>query len=120
MLANLDIRMNKLNIILLIISFFVISCSNKNESTPEIIEKNKLCSLLTDLHIASSAKRLGFLNPKDTIKNSNVNKLIFKKYNTTALQLNKTISYYSQHPDSLNALYIQVIEMVSAKQAQLK
>lgn len=107
-------------IILILISSIIYSCNFSSDDNLPKVNPNTLCDLLIDLHFASTAKSIGLLNPIDTFPKGKVSDRILKQYKVSESDLQQSIKYYSNKPDSLSALYSRMIERISTKQAQMR
>ncbi len=105
----------------LFLAILVVSCSTPKVEIPKmVIDKEKMVSILTDLHLAEAAGTLNFTN-KDTSKliAANYNEFIFKNHNTTKVEFMKSYNYYVSHPEELNSVYDGVLMELSKMQGNL-
>jgi len=85
---------------------FIVSCSENNE----IIEKDKLVIILSDLHKTNAIlgdKKLLDVNLKK--KKASYYNYFFKKHNITQAQFEKTIDYYSHNLQDYVLLYDEIV-----------
>lgn len=104
--------MNRLKPCVLLVIFFF-SCSKAPEG---IIPKDRMTSVLEDVHLANSyAANYGDL---DTIKHRTSTYLnaIYKKHHIDSVIFNKSLKYYSANPTLLNEIYLQVEKDLSRLQ----
>lgn len=96
--------MTRLLLLFCTIIFFA-SCG---DGTPnDVIGKEEMTSLLTDLHLADGYTST--LYGGDKAKEiAATYKAIYKKYNTDSLQVRKSLSFYTANPQVLQLMYVQI------------
>src|SRR4051812_358927 len=97
------------------LSLITLSCSYKKEvpPPPDLIEESKMVLLITDISISEAIltnEPLASMN--DSIKKIN----IFKEHGVTNQQFLSSMKYYSENPYKLQDIYMQVSDLISAKQ----
>lgn len=96
---------------------FLFSCTGR--SPENIIKKERMIGVLTDMHIASAyATTFGDL---DTIKQKTADYLnaIYIKHQTDSTSFRKSLEYYSEKPELLSKMYEQVHKNLEAKEKVL-
>lgn len=110
--------MKKIWIPLLLIFF---ACTEKKEvKIPDnILSKEKMTAVLTDVHIVEAMINLNLVRigntPQDTTNYYN----IFKKNNTSRKQYEDSFKFYSDHPELFKEIYDGVLIELSKKQAEV-
>lgn len=79
-----------------------------------------MISIITDVQMAEAAARIK-KNKSRNIKNEKAISnlyyaLIFKKYNITKKDFDKSLAYYNQNINELNEIYTEVITNLNKKQ----
>lgn len=84
----------------------------------EYIQRDSMVTILADIHIAEA--RILSLNTGagDKQKNASYYKYVFQKHAITPKQFKESLSYYSQSPELMNAVYTDVINELSRRQAE--
>ena len=105
-----------MKIISFILSLILLSCGNpKTEIPQDILSKNSFIGLLKDIHLSEAKfelhKTKGMENAKNELAN-NYNS-IYKKYEITVDDFDKTLDYYAQHPEQLEKIYTRVLEQLT-------
>ena len=95
---------------LLLLFFVYVFFSACGNDTPEgIVPKEKMVSLLTDLHLANGYASMFYDNSDSSKQKSAASyKALYKKYDTDSLGLRRSMSYYIQRPEELELMYKQV------------
>ena len=94
---------------LLFASLFL-SCKKKEEIPADILPKNKMTAILTDIHLNEAMineqryKRDSLPEISSTFYCN-----IFEKHETTADEFQKSLDYYSFHLDELKKVYQEVV-----------
>jgi hypothetical protein len=101
-----------------ILPIFLFSCGKKNSNTvPEnILSKEKMVQVLTDIHIAEAEMSLGAF-PDSSSKEKISFQKIFEKEQITKEQYETSLSFYIDHPEMLNEIYQEVLNELSKKQS---
>jgi hypothetical protein len=100
--------------------FFLISCKqNKPDEIPEnILAKDKMILVLTDMHILESAINLNLVSANFTANDSVMFYNVFENNHTSKKQYEESLNFYKSHPKLLNELYDSVLVLLSRKQAE--
>lgn len=107
------------NILLLFLLLFV-GCTHKSDSIPkDIIAHEKMVNVLVDFYLVESANNLSQLQG-DTAKPGydNLFESIFKKYDITKQQYEKSMKYYADNTAKLDKIYDDVLAKLNLMQAQ--
>ena len=107
--------------ITLFFSALLLFAACKNEKTPPgIIKQDKMTNLLIAVHIVDGSVYNIDPQPDSLYKLATGKyKATFKKFGTDTGTFNKSIKYYSQHPDLMEAMYANIIKKLSFKQDSL-
>ena len=105
-----------MKIISFILSLILLSCGNpKTEIPQDILSKNSFIGLLKDIHLAEAKfelhKTKGMENAKNELAHNYSS--IYKKYEITIDDFDKTLDYYAQHPEQLEKIYTRVLEQLT-------
>jgi hypothetical protein len=105
-----------MKIISFILSLILLSCGNpKTEIPQDILSKNSFIGLLKDIHLAEAKfelhKNKGMENAKNELAHNYSS--IYKKYEITVDDFDKTLDYYAQHPEQLEKIYTRVLEQLT-------
>jgi len=96
----------------LILGFFVlifVSACNRNQVPDGIIENGKMILLLTDIHLVDSYVSSAAYDTT-TQPAANYYKVVYQKYKTDSLQVQKSLRYYSRDPELLDTMYYKVLK----------
>ena len=107
--------MHKYNKLFFSVLIFLIAC-NGNKSPGDVINQERMTSLLTEMHIADGTMYTVMQMP-DTLYKYGTGKylVIFKKYHTDSVEFRKSFKYYSAHPDLLSSIYEQITTNLKQK-----
>ena len=105
-----------MKIISFILSLILLSCGNpKTEIPQDILSKNSFIGLLKDIHLAEAKfelhKTKGMENAKNELAHNYSS--IYKKYEITVDDFDKTLDYYAQNPEKLEKIYTSVLEQLT-------
>ena len=107
-------------ILCLLFVFILASCGDKNKSVTipsNILSKEKMAAVLTDIHIAEAEAGSRTL-PDSTSKVPVSFEKIFEKDSISKSQYEESLSFYMDHPDLLDTVYVQVLNELSKMQGQ--
>ncbi|MBN8702374.1 MAG: DUF4296 domain-containing protein [Bacteroidetes bacterium] len=100
-----------------ILSVVLIACSNSdtvNEQKPTF-SKDTIVNTMVDIHILEAQLTLGLLKQEG---DSNQVENIYKKNGITKKYYEDALAYYAQHPVEMVAVYDEVINELSKRQAK--
>ena len=105
-----------MKIISFILSLILLSCGNpKTEIPQDILSKNSFIGLLKDIHLAEAKfelhKTKGMENAKNELAHNYSS--IYKKYEITVDDFDKTLDYYAQNTEKLEKIYTRVLEQLT-------
>ncbi|MEO8887252.1 MAG: DUF4296 domain-containing protein [Mucilaginibacter sp.] len=93
---------------------FLYACSN----TPKgIIKPHEMTALMVDVHIADGSLYTIDVPTGDSLYKYGFNRfaLVFKKHHTDSTQFKKSLKYYTMHPDKMEPVYKDVIQILQNK-----
>ena len=105
-------------VILLSLLLFLAACDQK-KAPNGIIENKKMVAVLTDVHLVDAY--ISLIPYNDSVlkqQSSKYYEAIYKKYNISRLDFDKSVKYYSQQPKVLDSMYSQVSANLSKKEKQ--
>jgi hypothetical protein len=95
------------NLLATLIFLFLLSCGEKLLETPEdLIPKDKMINILSDLAILNAAKN----SNADILRDHNIEptKFVFEKYEVDSLQFVTSDVYYASLPKEYEAMYVEI------------
>lgn len=101
--------------------FFVIlsSCSKGNSKSVNIPDPNEMAKVVADIHLAESS--LSTLSAKaPTLEHPRYFKSVLDKYHLNKDDFDSAVAYYSARPDEYQKIYEKVIEILTAKELEVK
>ena len=109
-------------LLLLILSIVMTSqsCKRGDAKTPEnVIVKDKMISIMLDINLVESSLRMNPpRNMNDSLQIKSYYKVIFKKYKVTKTEFDKSVEYYSKHPEKFGEIYDEIISRLSRMQSE--
>jgi len=94
---------------------FLFSC--KWDKTPDgILPPDKMVDLLTAVHIVDGS--IYNIDPRPDslyIRGKGKYIAVFKRFHTDSLQFNKSLKYYTFHPDQMETMYEKVVKNLQNK-----
>jgi len=101
----------------LLLLILIFSCISKEPSVPgDIIPVEKMAVILADIHLAQAG--VNFPAKRDTIIRAANYSMVFHIHSTDTAQVEKSLTFYKQHPVLMNRIYDRVIEELSRIQAE--
>lgn len=93
--------------LIFILSILSLSCTSRTiyKKPKDLIDKEKMISLWTDLYIASGAKTVKTITLKSKI---NYIPLVLKKYNIDSVQFSNSNIYYTSRIDEYQKMFMEV------------
>jgi hypothetical protein len=88
---------------------------------PGVLNKSEMIDLLVDINLAESALRVGtpaHIQASDSLYQKSQFIQVFKDHEVTPGEFDKSLSYYSEHVDDLNEIYLEVIDKLATMQAE--
>jgi hypothetical protein len=86
-----------------------------------VLSKSKMADLLVDINLAESALRVGtpaHIQASDSIYQKSQFIKVFADHDVSPGDFDKSLTYYSEHVDDLNEIYLEVIDRLSTMQAE--
>ena len=111
-----------MKVFLLLFLFLISSCINKKHEIPnKILKKNDFITILKDVHLAEAEFEINKPNDLKNAENILANEYleIYSKYNTNKDHFEKTLSYYTKHPEELEIIYSKVLIKLSKEKDSL-
>ncbi|HEY4198779.1 MAG TPA: DUF4296 domain-containing protein [Mucilaginibacter sp.] len=107
--------MHKYNKLFFSVLIFLAACKS-GPAPGEIIKKDRMVTLLTEIHIVDGSM-YNLMQVPDTLYKYGTGRYmaVFKKYNTDSVQFRKSFKYYSARPDLMQSIYEQVSKNIKQK-----
>lgn len=100
---------------------FIFSCISKKESVPEnIISKEKMISVLLDVHLLESSINLSYIKPQLKGNDTTAFYNVFKNNNITKTEYEESLVFYKSRPKLLNEIYDSVLVKISLLESEEK
>ncbi|MBA3648863.1 MAG: DUF4296 domain-containing protein [Chitinophagales bacterium] len=101
---------------------FLLSCGEETEQVPpDLLPKNKMTAILTDVHIAESALNTNGLTREQIDRAMAIRyQQIMKKDSVTYSQFSNTYDYYLHHPADMDDVYQEVVNRLTALESRTK
>ena len=95
----------------------VMSCT-PDERPPNLIERDKMASLLVKIHVLEAKIKDASITPKDSIQliYDHYEKLLFEDFDVTQEQYEISFDYYAGHPDEFEKIYRSVVDSLLQKE----
>ncbi len=104
---------------LISIILFSTSCSKKSVEIPkDVLSKEQLIPVLVDIHLAQSAMGINQLTDTSRFSMNDYSAYIFTTHHITKKQYDKSMGFYTLHPELLDGIYQEVINELSKKQGE--
>ena len=106
--------------LLLIVVGLLSSCSKKQVVVPEnVIPRDSMILMLTDVHIAESTIQIRNLGRSDTTRQEAYARYryIFNKYKVNDERFRESFEFYRSQPEYFHKMYDEVLARLSEKQA---
>jgi len=109
--------MNRLFFLTCLVVF--ISCKNKNQAEipSNILSKDEMVGVLTDVYILESSVDLNLVSGSVNKKDSSLFYDVFTNNKVTKKQYEESLAFYKIHPELLNEIYDSVLTSLNRKQA---
>ncbi len=111
-----------MKVFLFMFLFFFLSCVNSNHEIPEkILNKNDFINVLKEVHLSEAEFEINKTNNLEAAENILANEYlkIYAKHNTNKDRFEKTLSYYTKHPEELEMIYSKVLISLSKEKDSL-
>ena len=107
--------------------FLLLSCNQNSSlmsSRPKgVLSKEKMIQLMVDINLAESVIRAADIQrtrPADSLYQKAQFAAVYQKNGVKPSEFDRSLTYYIEHVDDLNDIYLEVISRLSAKEAELK
>ena len=108
--------MNQRIAILIALVFSIISCNN-NDKPDDLISKNEMIEIMSDINLAEGALKIYKIYPDSIRKYAPVYyETVYKKHNITEKQFKNSYNYYFEDPEELGKMMDKVSEELSKKE----
>ncbi|WP_276361947.1 DUF4296 domain-containing protein [Daejeonella sp. H1SJ63] len=104
---------------LTMVFLLVITACSENNKPANILEEQKMVSIMTDLHIMDGYMSSLMYNDSVRIKGKNFYATIYDKHKVTPAEYEKSLKYYSMNPVLLDSMYSKVELILAAKEHKL-
>jgi hypothetical protein len=107
--------MRKHNILFFLALLFLVACIDSRSDG--IIEQDEMVNLLVDVHIVDGSMYNIDSPHADSLYKYGIDRYVkvFKKHKTDSTQFDKSLKYYSLHPEQLEEMYTVVSQKLKAK-----
>ncbi len=102
-------RLQAWHIVLATFCVLLVSCGSKDSSAGMNLEKEKMQSILLDLHRIRFSKE----------KSSDWRMQIFEKHEADSARFHETLRYFAEYPDSAQVVYDYVQDKLSEEREDL-
>lgn len=104
---------------LLISSVFILFLPSCTGGLPdEMLEENKMVSILTRIHIAEAKVSTSYLPTDSALSYYKVlEDTIFKNYGTSRKQYQESYKFYIKNPELIDKVYTRVVDSLSLREA---
>jgi Domain of unknown function (DUF4296) len=102
------------------VALFLISCSPQGNRPEKLISKEKMASILINIHMAeASIEKLGL--PKDSALSfySEMEGAILARYQVDSSSFRSSFKYYASNIKDLDEIYEWVLDTLNTEQAEL-
>jgi hypothetical protein len=97
--------------------FLLFSCFNKQEEPFDLIQKEKMIDVISQIEITQALVKLKFR--KDTVKAQELYKQVFNSFDISKEQFNTSLLFYCKTPIQMDSIYIKAIAILESKQKEL-
>jgi hypothetical protein len=106
----------------LTITFLFLSSCINNETPKDILAKDKMISLLIDIHLAEAKSSFSTLQGNDSIYSyfRILKDSIMIKHKTDTVEFNKSFNYYVSNPVKMEEIYAAVVDSLSLRETLKK
>jgi len=107
--------------IILFFSALLLFVACKFDNTPKgVVKKDKMTAILADLHLVDGSIYSFNQSPDSLYEKANGRYVaLFKKHHTDTAEFNRSLKYYSLHPDKMEDMYTDVLKGLQKKQDSL-
>jgi hypothetical protein len=101
------------------VSSLMWNCGQNNRSETAVVPKDSLITVLAELHLADAmnvSEDGGDMLPADAIANRRAE--VLDKHRIAKEDFDRTMQYYTEHPDELLTVYDAVVEELTRIQSE--
>ena len=102
-------------IVIIIVVGLITSCESEHAITPDLIERDKMVEVISEIELTQALIKLKF---KDTINSQELYDQIYEQFKISEEEFNNSLEFYCQTPKQAEGLYLEAIEVLTAKQVQ--
>jgi hypothetical protein len=96
------------------------ACTKNSTDIPsDIIPKDSMVYIMMDVHLAEAAVKTAAADTNYKLNIRTYYDHIYKKYNTTDSNFNKSLKFYTDNPELLEQIYQKIAEEMSRKEAEV-
>jgi hypothetical protein len=106
------------HIIFIATTVLLLCCNNIIESPDDILPEEKMVEVIAEIEFTQALIKLKISTKDSLINQAQLFNEVFKKFNTSENQFNKSLAYYSEQPKTLDSIYVNVITKLSKRQAE--
>jgi hypothetical protein len=104
---------------IVIVFGWITSCELEQETVPNIIERDKMVEVISEIELTQALIKLKFSN-KDTINSQALYHQVYEAFNISEEEFNNSLVFYCKTPKEAEGIYTEAIALLSAKQPQKK
>ena len=98
---------------------FTTACTQKAESDQGVVlDEKQMAEILADAHLTESINKIEGDRFQLQFDLDHAYDIVFEHHGTTFEEFDASLSYYQDHPEKLEAIYDEVIIILSEMQAQ--
>lgn len=103
--------------ILIILILFIFSCSDVKEEIPsDVLPKDKYIAIMIDMYLLEAKFSHSNLMDRPTYsKGMEEYEILFKKHLTNKNQVEKSIDYYSHHPQEMKEIQAIILDSLNLR-----
>jgi ferritin-like metal-binding protein YciE len=101
----------------LLCSILIFSCESAEKPPKDILSKDQMANILSDVHIAEARISQMHLKSMDSsvVIYDYLQKKIYKKYQTDSSEYKKSYNFYASNPESLEEIYNLVTKKIAVR-----
>jgi hypothetical protein len=105
----------KLTILLFILIWVTQSCNYESENNKDVIPKDTMVMLISDIHIADATLNV-IMNTEKFKEVDDYYTSVLSKYNVSRSRFDTSLAYYSSKPETFEQIYEDVMLLLSQKE----
>ncbi|MDG1476238.1 MAG: DUF4296 domain-containing protein [Vicingaceae bacterium] len=103
--------------LIIALTFWLMSCGGKDEIPAEVIPKEKMIDVMTEIELTQALIKLKY-STQDTINEQQIFNEVYTDFDISEEKFNVSITYYCKDPKLLMNMYIKVMENLTKKQSE--